>query len=91
MEKEALTHSSACRALLDADRLGDALAYCTIHGVEPPQCSLTASSPNADRLRAIAKNMLVDETWWLKRLKIGAARKTEMIRIRKGLANLKND
>lgn len=89
MIEAALKHSNVCRELLDDNRLADALAYCAAQGVEPPQCSLTADSANADRLRAIAKNMLSDYGWWVKRLKIRAARESEMERIRRGLAALK--
>lgn len=54
--------------------------------VDPPQCSLTAESANADNVRAIAKNMLVDPGWWSKRLRILAARDQAMAAIRQGLA-----
>ncbi|WP_147373791.1 hypothetical protein [Massilia cavernae] len=86
---EALKHSNACRELLDDERLADAIAYCSAQRVEPPQCSLTADSVNADRLRNLAKNMLSDYGWWLKRLKIRAAREAETVRIRQGLSSLK--
>ena len=81
----ALIHASACIELLDNGCLADALDYCKRQGIEPPQCSLTAQSASADRLRIFAKNMLADFGWWSKRLKIQAAREKSMALIREGL------
>lgn len=86
MTDEALIHSTACRELLEHGSLKAALAYCAAQQVEPPQCSLTAISPNAERLRETAKRMLTDYGWWAKRLKLSAVRAAEMRRIREGLA-----
>lgn len=86
---EALIHSTACRDLLEHENLKGALAYCVAQQVEPPQCSLTAISQNAERLRETTKRMLTDYGWWSKRLKLRAARAAEMRRIRDGLAALK--
>lgn len=82
LNDEALKHSSACIALLDAGNLKDALAYCASQSIDPPQCSLTADSANAQNLRIKAMNHLADYGWWLKRLKIKAARDAEMQRLR---------
>lgn len=81
LNDEALKHSSACIALLDAGNLKDAQAYCASQSIDPPQCSLTADSANAHNLRAKAMNHLADYGWWLKRLKIKANRDAEMQRL----------
>ena len=83
--EDSLKHASHCRELLDAGSLAAALEYCKSQRIDPPQCSLTAVSANADNLRAIAKNMLVDPGWWSKRLRILAARDQAMVAIREGL------
>jgi hypothetical protein len=79
---EAAKHATACMALLDAGKLAEALAYCAAQRVDPPQCSLTAESPNAHKLRMKAMEHLSDEAWWRKRLAIGAKRDAEMVRIK---------
>lgn len=79
---EAVKHVAACVALLDADKLAEALEYCAAQRVEPPQCSLTAESPNAHKLRVKAMGHLSDEGWWRKRLTVGARRDEEMARMR---------
>jgi len=38
-------------------------------GIEPPQCSLSAKSSNADVQRAKAARMLGESKWWSRRLK----------------------
>lgn len=78
---EATKHATACMALLKAGKLAEALAYCAAQRVDPPQCSLTAESPNAHKLRVKAMDHLSDEAWWRKRLAIGAKRGAEMARI----------
>lgn len=80
--EDATKHASACIALLDAGKLADALTYCAAQRVDPPQCSLTAESPNADKLRMLAMNHLSDEAWWRKRLTILSKRDSEMERMR---------
>jgi hypothetical protein len=79
---DADKHAKACVAMLDAGRLSDALAYCSGQRVDPPQCSLTADSPNAHRLRVKAMEHLSDEAWWRKRLDILARRDAEMDRMK---------
>ena len=81
MLETAQRHSNACIELLNNKRLADALEYCRNQGIDPPQCSLTAQSVNADRLRIIAMNMLANPQWWTKRLKIQAARDEAMVKI----------
>lgn len=57
----ASIHATTCIAMLEAGKLEDALAYCAAQRVDPPQCSLTAESPNAYRLRMKAMEQLSDE------------------------------
>lgn len=61
--EDSLRHANHCRELLDAGSLSAALEYCKAQRIDPPQCTLTAESANADNLRAIAKNMLLDPGW----------------------------
>lgn len=82
MLETAQHHATACIKLLDENRLADALEYCKNQGIDPPQCSLTAQSGNADRLRNIAMNMLADPRWWTRRLNSQAARDEAMAQIR---------
>ncbi|MBY0242135.1 MAG: hypothetical protein K2X55_22770 [Burkholderiaceae bacterium] len=79
---EAIMHTKACIAMLDAGKLSEALAYCAAQRVDPPQCSLTADSPNAHRLRVNAMEHLSDEAWWRKRLAIRTRRDAEMDRMK---------
>jgi hypothetical protein len=79
---DATKHATACVALLDAGKLAEALTYCAAQRVDPPQCSLTAESPNAHKLRTIAMNQLTDEAWWRKRLMVVAKRDADMERMR---------
>lgn len=79
---DATKHATACVALLDAGKLAEALTYCAAQRVDPPQCSLTAESPNAHKLRTIAMNHLIDEAWWRKRLMVVAKRNADMERMR---------
>ena len=72
--EEASKHASSCITMLDARNLEGALAYCAAQRIDPPQCSLTANSPNANRLRAKAMEHLSDAKWWQKRLDILAKR-----------------
>lgn len=65
----AITHSVACDKLIMNRDLKGAIDYCVKNGIEPPQCSLTAQSANADKMRSIAERMLSDTKWWARRLK----------------------
>lgn len=78
---DANKHAIACIALLDAGKLAEALHYCAAQRVDPPQCSLTAESPNAHKMRILAMNHLVNDAWWRKRLKVVARRDEEMERM----------
>jgi len=82
MNDDARKHADACKAMLDAGKLADALAYCAAQRIDPPQCSLTADSPNAHRLRMKAMEHLSDDGWWRKRLAILARRDAEMDRMK---------
>ena len=85
---EALQHSNRCRELL-ADALpADAIAYCAAQRVQPPQYVPDDNQVAAAELQELATRMLADYGWWVKKLKLRAAREAEMIRIRKGLAAL---
>lgn len=80
--EDAGKHAMACIAMLEAGKLADTLAYCAEQRIDPPQCSLTAESPNAHRLRMKATEHLSDETWWRKRLAVAARRDAEMDRVK---------
>lgn len=80
--EDANKHARACIAMLEAGKLADALAYCAAQRIDPPQCSPTAESPNAHRLRMKAMEHLSDEAWWGKRLAVLARRDAEMDRIK---------
>jgi hypothetical protein len=82
MIEDARKYATACVAMLEAGKLPDALAYCAQQRVDPPQCSLTAESPNARRLRMKAMEHLSDEAWWRKRLTIIGQRDAEMDRMK---------
>lgn len=70
----ALTHSTACRDLLDYGDLDDAVRYCLAQGIEPPFSLCSKSDPEYARCVEIAKATLSDYGWWEKRLKIRHAR-----------------
>lgn len=70
VEIESELHANHCQTLLTNNQLAEALSYCNSQGVESPQCSLTAQSPNAHKLREKAKDLLSDAGWWKKRLSI---------------------
>lgn len=86
-QKLAETHAIHCTALITSSQLHDAIEYCRSLGIDPPQCSLTAQSRNAVRLREKAKEMLSDAAWWKKRLKITALRGFEQTQINAGLVS----
>ena len=83
MIEDASKHATACIAMLESGKLADALDYCAAQRVDPPQCSLTAESPNGHRLRLKAMEQLSDEAWWRKRLTILARRDAEMDRMKR--------
>lgn len=73
----ASSHANACKALSEVGELRGAIEYCTRQGVEAPQCSLTAESENATRLREGVARKLSDPRWWKKSLEITAIRNYE--------------
>ncbi len=83
-ESCAELHALKCSEILEADGLPEALEYCREQGIEPPQCSLTAQSMNADNLRVKAARMLSEEKWWKRRLGNQAGRKFEHEKILAG-------
>lgn len=82
--KNALTHSVNCEKLILNGDLKAALDYCSQQGIEPPQCSLTAKSSNADKMRATAARMMSEPIWWSRRLKNQAMQDFELDKIAKG-------
>lgn len=77
VEETAEQHARHCHSLLTNDQLAEAISYCNSQGVESPQCSLTAQSINAHKLREKAKDLLSDTSWWAKRLKLKQLRDFE--------------
>lgn len=65
----ARNFSNKCVELVNQNKLAEALEFCRNQGIEPPQCSLTAKSINADNQRAKARRMLCEVDWWTRRLK----------------------
>lgn len=73
----ASSHANACKALSGGGDLKGAIEYCARQGIEPPQCSLTAQSENASRLREAAARKLSDPKWWKTSLETTAIRSYE--------------
>lgn len=70
----AASHARNCLALIEKGSLTGAIEYCAREGIDPPQCSLTAQSENANKLRTEAARKLSDPNWWKKSLKTKAIR-----------------
>lgn len=70
-------HANLCSDLIHKEGLAVALDYCQKQDIEPPQCSLTADSQNAQMLREKAARMLSEAKWWKKRLGNKAGRDFE--------------
>lgn len=68
-EGKAVENALACDKIMRNDGLGAAMEFCKSKGIEPPQCSLTAKSPNADNQREKAVRMLSESDWWKRRLR----------------------
>jgi hypothetical protein len=66
---KAKEFAKTCASIIEDEGLSSAINYCAEQRVDPPQCSLTAKSDNADKMRLLAANMLSDPTWWGRRLK----------------------
>lgn len=85
-------HAFNCKVLIESQGLSAALTYCSKQRIDPPQCSLTAKSENADKLRLLAANMLSDEAWWKKRLKRLGNQDFESLQIKSGkVTNIVSD
>jgi len=82
--KSAKEYSDNCIAIINSVGLGTALEFCSKKGINPPKCSLSAISSNADLLRKQAKRKLSDKSWWEKRLKQKALMDFESEKIKKG-------
>ena len=80
----APAYAAKCAELLVIDGLSGVLEYCTRVGIEPPKCSLTAQSPNADKLRWAAARRLADAQWWRKALEIQTVRDYECEQLAQG-------
>ncbi len=80
-------HASKCDELIADQGLAVALEYCQNQKIDPPQCSLTATSSNAENLRAKAKCMLSEVKWWSRRLEVKAVQDFEMAKIKSGQMN----
>lgn len=80
----AATNAEHCERLIAQGGLPEVLAYCKKLFIEPPQFSLTAQSPNADRLRAAAQRKLSDQQWWGKVLEEQAIQHYEAEQMRQG-------
>lgn len=91
-KKNALKHSIECDKIIQTNGLSGALDYCRTQGIEPPQCSLTAQSDNADMQRKKAERMLCETKWWERRLKNQAIQIFESEKISSGqVTNIVSD
>lgn len=61
-------YTARCQQFIASQDLAAALAFCNSVSVTPPQCSLTAKSDNAEKLRSSAKRKLSDPIGWGKSL-----------------------
>lgn len=82
------SHANNCSTLIASSNLAGALEYCKTENIELPQCSLTAQSENANRLRTVAGGKLSDPQWWAKALETKAIRSYEAEQIAQG--NVRN-
>jgi hypothetical protein len=73
----ATNEAEKCSELIVGGNLGLALEHCRKMGIEPPQCSLEATSEYAIRLRSSAGRKLSDPKWWDKALEKQATRNYE--------------
>ena len=77
-------HAKKCDSIIETNGLAEALEYCKLQGIDPPQCSLTAQSENASNLRNKAKRMLCEVSWWERRIGISESRDFEYAQIQAG-------
>ncbi|MCL1127666.1 hypothetical protein [Shewanella surugensis] len=65
----AKIHARECKKLIIMNDIERALVYCTRVDIIPPACSLTGTSPNAEKLRNQAIHLVTDFQWWRRQLK----------------------
>ena len=81
---KAVQFASRCEHLVASGDLATALEVCKEAAIDPPQCSLTAASENAQRLRDAAGRKISDPAWWKKSLESSAVRVYEGEQIAQG-------
>jgi glutamyl-tRNA reductase len=89
--KEATKHAAHCVRIINESGLSEAIEYCKKQEIDPPQCSLTASTKNAENQRAKASRMLCEVKWWNRRLKYQAIQRYENNLRKKGELNIFED
>lgn len=80
----AVNYAERCKQLVSGGDLAAAITMCNELSIDPPQCSLTATSENAQRLRNTAMRKLSDPKWWAKTLEMQAIRRYEHEQIVQG-------
>lgn len=86
--KEATKHAANCVRIINESGLAEALEYCKKQEIDPPQCSLTACTKNAENQRAKASRMICEVKWWSRRLKYQALQRYENNHRKKGEINI---
>lgn len=84
----ASDYAANCQKLIENGDLAAAIEYCKNERIDPPQCSLTAQSESANKLRATASRKLSDSKWWEKVLEQKAIRSYEAEQMAQG--NVRN-
>lgn len=84
----AVIHAELCGSFITQNKLAEALDFCARANIDPPQCSLSAQSENASRLRASAAQKLSNPKWWKKALETAAIRGYEVEQM--ALGNVRN-
>lgn len=84
----AMSHAELCGSFISQNKLAEALDFCARVKIAPPQCSLSAQSENASRLRASTALKLSDPKWWKKALETAAIRNYEAEQM--ALGNVRN-
>jgi hypothetical protein len=85
MAEAALKHATVCSNLLDENRVAEVIAYCMAQHVEPPSCLRYFEMAHQKECMEVARVMIADYGWWIKRLKIRAVRQ-KLTRTRQTLA-----
>ncbi|EOB3575072.1 hypothetical protein ACHELY_004301 [Vibrio vulnificus] len=80
----AESHALKASSILNEKGLSEALEYCRQQGIDPPQCSFTAKSGNAENLRNKAKRMVTEVKWWSRRLERKAVQNFENLQRQNG-------